>query len=198
MQKSAEGQFNLNLKIFPSFVKTQGLNFPLYHFTCVNILVAKQIHVSRSWRFLAVMKDLQILLSKPENAKARLYMHLNDDDSMAFVSFWWMRHLIKISRFRAEATGPDLMAAVCSFKEPLEVRHMTCTSLLQQMKSSLWQDRGSFAQKLTEIFQQNLDGSRVGGQVLLCITVKNVEFSPPLWASQCRGLNSLTCRNMWC
>lgn len=71
---------------------------------------------------MAVMKDLQMLLSQPENAKARLYMHLRDDDSMELVSFWWTQHLIKISRFRAKATEPDLLAAVCSFKEPLEKR----------------------------------------------------------------------------
>lgn len=146
------------------------------------------------------MKDLQMLLSQPENAKARLYMHLRDDDSMALVSFWWTRHLIKISRFRSEATGPELMAAVCSFKEPLEWRHMRRTSLFQQKKSSLWHDCSSIVQKLTEIFKQNFDGFCVGGQVLLWITMKNVftkEFSPPLWASQRRRLNLLACRNMW-
>lgn len=92
-------------QICPGFRRTQGLNVPLNQFTCVNILEGKQIYVSRSWRFLAVMKELQMLLSWPENAKARLSMRVRDDDSTELVSFWWMQHLIKTSRFRAKAAS---------------------------------------------------------------------------------------------
>lgn len=137
-------------QICPAFRRTQGLHVPLNQFTCVNILEGKQIYVSRSWRFLAVMKGLQMLLSWPENAKARLSMRVSDDDSTELVSFWWIfdEHLIKTSRFRAKAAGADLMAAACSFKEPLEERLMTRTSLLQQMKSRPWHHCGSSTQTL--------------------------------------------------
>lgn len=155
------------------------------HFFCVNILVVKQISVSRCWRFLAVMKDLQMLLSLPGNAKARLYMRLKDDDSMELVSFWWTQHLIKTARFRAKATGPDLMAAV--WGETYDVR----TSLLQQMKNSLWHHRGSSVQKLNAFLKTELWWllRRQTGTA-----VRHTFFLP----SQRHRLNSLTCRSIWC
>lgn len=89
-------------------------------------------------------------------------MHLRDDDSVELVSFWWMQHLIKISRFRAKATGADVMAAVCSFKEPLE---------RDLWRAHLFLSRWRAASDIIVAAQQNFDGFSVGRQVLLCITL---------------------------
>lgn len=48
------------------------------------------------------------------------------------------------------------------------------------------------------VAQHNFDGFSGGRQVLLCITLKNVEFSAPLRAPQRCRLNSLACRSVWC
>lgn len=147
-------------------------------------------------RFWAVRKDLEMFLSEQNNAQAKQYLDiLQDNDNMELVAVLVdiTSHLNELN-LKLQGQGNtvcDLMAAVRAFERWLENFKSDITEvhlhfptstfhfLLQQTNGNHNHHHVAFLERLAENFRSPFDCFSVGRQVLLCtgspFMVKNVE-----------------------